>query len=151
MNKLLRSGLNLATTATIGGVLGYVANKYGYDIGAVEGMKQSVLSYLPLMLLNNLIDRKEEGKDFYEIAKWLGNSPYLGPLVFGVLGAAIFPISGYFMEHLTDKNINLGFVTAVGGLDSLLEGMVASKASREKLPFISKKIHDIDNDIRHTA
>lgn len=114
--------------AIIGGGVGFAAQKMGYDISAVEGMKQAVMAGLPIAVLSNSIN--QESMD--EVDEFCGEHPYLVPVLAAGLMAGLYYLGGMGMEWLSKSDISQGFTSVVGGLEGAIFGMWASTAGRLK-------------------
>ena len=108
--------------ATIGFGTGYVANQLGYDISAVEGMKQCVLAGLPFAVLMASIKNKSslDSKAIELPAK----HPYSFPLLCVGIGAGYNALGGLGMEWV--QKMDIGFLSCAGAVEGLLEGMYES-------------------------
>jgi hypothetical protein len=114
--------------AAIGAAAGFAAQKMGYDISAVEGMKQAVMAGLPAAALFS--SSSQESMD--EAYKFCGKHPYTVPALAAGLMAGLYALGGLGMEWLSESDISQGFTSAVGGLEGAVSGMLASTVGRLK-------------------
>jgi len=109
-----------------GATVAYIAQKTGHDIFLVEGMKQSVISGLPILVLAS--NRKDTISD-NELER-MGNMPYLLPAIMIGYCALLRFVGSYGAELVSDKEISQSFVSIVGGLEGLVAGVYYSTKGR---------------------
>lgn len=111
---------NIVVPAAVGAVAGYVAQKMGYDLSALEGLKQTVIAGLPLLAIYAIPDNKT-GKEIKEETLEIAvNHPCLFSIVAVLVSSASNYLGGLGMEWLSGHDINQGFTATTGGIEGLI-------------------------------
>ena len=120
---------SIVVPAVVGLSAGFIGNKLGYDINALEGMKQALLTALPVHVLLSSNSSDVEMENMYANAK---NHPCKFGAVYCGFFASAYLISSYAMESLSNNNLSNWLTAIVGGLDGLVNAAVKSIVGRTK-------------------
>ena len=120
----------LILSGTTGAVTSFIAQKYNYDFSVIEGMRQTIIASLPVLMLEGHLPEEKDESYLKRFVDWTGNSPYIFPLANAGLLSSLYFLGGSGMEYLTKSDVSQGFTAVNGGLIGLISGIYASTKAR---------------------
>ncbi len=116
--------------AAVGAGAGFIAQKMGYDISALDGMRQLVMAGLPWAALEASFPKDNNYNDYNnEFDDYAADHPYLAPALSALGCVALFSVGGVAMEAFSRMVISQPFTAVAGGLTGMVEGMISSTKS----------------------
>lgn len=126
----------LAIPATIGAGCGYLAQQMGYDMSALEGIKQVIPTALALEGLFRSPDvftcsqGELEAMDLAE--EFREEHPKLHNLLNTTFTSGLYPLAGMGLEALTGKDVNLGFLSLAGAVSGIISSTYGDYKRRKQ-------------------
>jgi len=130
---------NVVLPLALGAGVGFIAQKIGFDMTAMEGMKQSLLTTLGAATLYTSIKNRSEEDSYYANHDNPPidpkEHPYLTSAISAVVIAGMYCVASAGIEFLTKIPISQKFVSIVGGLEGALGGVIIHSRARKSLPL----------------